>query len=135
MKQLNDETVCKAVHPNDFTTDEKRKGMESLIFLLKKIDRSIKGRMCANLSTQRSCNLKEESLIPTVTTESVLITSVTYAKQERDTITIGIPNVLTQYEVPKGDERIMMKIRRALSDMLVEIGTCMQRLRNRGRQQ
>ena len=36
MKTLNDRTVWKPVHPNDFTKDEKWKAMESLIFLSEK---------------------------------------------------------------------------------------------------
>ena len=72
------------VYPNDLTKDEKQKVMESLIFLLEKRDGTIKGRVCANGSTQRSHIPGEKLSIPTVTTESVLKTSVIDAKQERD---------------------------------------------------
>ena len=68
----------------------------------------------------------EESLSPTLTTESVLITNVTDTKQERDVTTIGVLNTLAQIEVPQGDEIITMKIRGGLAEMLLEIylGKC-----------
>ena len=92
VKQLNDRTVWKPVHPNDLTKDEKRKAMESLFFYQKKRDGTTKGRMRANGSTQRSFISKEEASIPRVTTESVLITSVVDSKQERDIMHMDIPN-------------------------------------------
>ena len=46
---------------------------------------------------------------------------MTDAKQERDVMKIGIPNEFVQTELPQVYERIMMKIRGALIDMLLEI--------------
>ena len=95
--------------------------MQSLIFLTEKRDGAKKGKMSAKGSTQRSCFPKEESSSPMVITESVLITSVIDAKQERDVVLMDIPSAFSHAKVPKGDERIAMKIRRALEDMLLEI--------------
>ena len=38
VKQMNDRTAWKPVHPNDLTTDEKRKFIESIIFHTEKRD-------------------------------------------------------------------------------------------------
>ena len=81
----------------------------------------MKGRMCANGSTQTSFISKEEDSSPTVTTESVEVTSVVDAKQERDVVSMDISNAFVQTEVPQGDERILVKIQGALVDMLLNI--------------
>ena len=59
VKQRNDRTVWKHVHPNDITIDNNRKAIESLIFLSEKRDRGMKGRICTSGCTQRSHILKE----------------------------------------------------------------------------
>ena len=109
------------MHPNDLTTDEKRKAMESSMFLSEKRVKSTKGRMHANRSTQRSYVPKEEASSPKVTAESFQITTVIEAKQERDVMRMGITNTFVQTEVIQGDETIIMNIRGALIDMLLEI--------------
>ena len=63
---------------------------------------------------------KEKASIPTATTESVLKTSVTGAKQEIDVRKMGIPNEFSQTKVPQGCELIIMEIRRTLVDMLLD---------------
>ena len=121
VKQLNDGTVWKPIQPNDLTKDEKWKATESLIFLTEKRDRTTKGRMHANGNTKISCVPKEEASRPMATNEYVLITSMIDVKQERDVASMEIPNAFVQTKVQQGDERIIMKIRGALVDMLQEI--------------
>ena len=87
--------MWKSTHPNDLIRDEKHKAVESLIFPTEKRDGAIKGHKCTNGSIQRSCIPKEEASYTTVTTESVLATIVTDAKQERGTMMMDIPNELT----------------------------------------
>ena len=101
------------VHLNDLTKDEKRKAMESRIFLSENRDGTIKGRMCANRRTHINCIPKEKHSIPTVTTKHVIITSVIDTKQKNTSF--------FQTKVPQGDERIIVNIRGALVDMLLEI--------------
>ena len=64
VKQLNDRTAWKPVHPNDLTIDEKKKVMESLIFLSEKRYSTVEGRVCANGSTQRSRIPREKIFEP-----------------------------------------------------------------------
>jgi hypothetical protein len=62
--------------------------MESLIFLVEKRDGSVKGRTCANGSTQREYMDRDEAASPTANmTESIVITGVIEAKQRRDVMT------------------------------------------------
>ena len=88
-----------------------------------KKDGTVKGRACANGSVQRPCIDNDDATSPTVSTEVVLITSVLEAKQNRDVMTADIPNSFVQTEVDnkKFGERIIIKIRGPLVDILVEI--------------
>jgi hypothetical protein len=59
-----------------------------------------------------------------ITLESILITGVIEAKEERDVMTCNIPNAFTQAYLPKkepGEDRAVMKITGVLVDMLVNI--------------
>ena len=52
----------------------------------------------------------------------MLITGVVEAKQRRDAITLDIPNAFVQTDVPDKDgEKIIIKIRGSLVDILLEI--------------
>jgi hypothetical protein len=54
VQQLHDRVVFEPIHVEDMTPLERKRAMESLIFLAKKRDETIKARMCANESTQRT---------------------------------------------------------------------------------
>jgi hypothetical protein len=92
-------------------------------FLVEKRDGTVKGRTCANGSTQREYMDRDEAASPTAMTESIIITGVIDAKQRRDVMTADIPNALVQTEIGEKEigERIIMKIRRPLVDMLIEL--------------
>ena len=105
----------------DLTEEKKDKAMESLSFLNEKRDCTMKARTCANGSAQRSYVPKEEAAIPTVSTQSVLITGVIDAKQGRDVMIIDMPNAFVQTVLPDNDEKVIMKIRGRLVHALVEI--------------
>jgi hypothetical protein len=83
--------------------------MESLIFLVEKSNGRIKARTCANGSSQQSYIEKEEATSPTALTEAIMITAAIEADENRDIMTVDIPNALVQTEIVKKDERVMMK--------------------------
>jgi hypothetical protein len=61
---------------------------------------------------------------PTAAIESIMITGVIKAKEERDVMTWDIPNVFIQAYLPKkepGEDRVVMKITGVLVNMLVNI--------------
>jgi hypothetical protein len=74
MKQLHDCIVFQPVNVNDLSLIECKRQLESLIFLVEKRDGRVKGRACANGSTQRGYINKEDSSSPTATTKSIVIT-------------------------------------------------------------
>lgn len=115
MKQLHDREVFQPIDFNKLTSQERKRAMESLIFLVKKRDGTIEGRTCANGSTQQSYIEREEAASPTAATDSILITAVIDAKQGRNIMIADVLNAFVQTEVTaerlkKGDQ-IIMKIR------------------------
>jgi hypothetical protein len=66
---------------------------------------------------------KEEATSPTVMTESILITATLEAAENRDIMTADIPNAFVQTDIPynENDEKIVMKMRGPLVDMLMDL--------------
>ena len=97
--------------------------MENLIFLTEKRDGSMKVRTCADGSTRRAYTLKEEAASATAATDSILLTGAIKTKQNRDVMTLYIPNAFVQNIAPQEeyDDKIIMKIRGVLVDMILEI--------------
>ena len=120
MRQLHN-VVFKPIRISDMTARERKRAMESLIFLAEKQDGRIKARTCANGSTQRDYIPREDAASPTASTEAVLLTGVIGAKQQRDVLTLDIPNAFVQTTIPEGEEKIIMKIRGGLVDILCKI--------------
>jgi len=124
MKQLHDRVVFEPIRIEDLTDIEKRRAMESLIFLVEKRDKSIQGRACANgSSSQHEYMERDEAASPTTMTESVMITATIDAKQNRDVMTADIPNAFVQVDIDEKEkwEQIIMKIRGLLVNMLTEL--------------
>ena len=105
----------------DLAEEEKKRAMESLVFLAEKRNEDIKARYCENGSTQRSHVPKKEATSPTAGTDSVLITGVIDAKQGRDVMTLDVPNTFLQASIPEENEKVIVKIRGRLVDILIEI--------------
>ena len=103
---------------------ERKRVMESLIFLVEKKTGEVKAWHCANGSTQRKWMGKEDSSSPTASTNSLFPTAAIDAEERRHSKTADVPNALVQTavdEVDKDGARIIMKIRGALVDILVEM--------------
>jgi hypothetical protein len=123
MKELCNCGVFIPLLVEELTHIEKRRAMESLIFLTEKKDGSIKARMCANGSTQQEYTDCNKAASPTAMTESYMITAVLNGKQGRDVITANIRNAFMQLEIEEKDigKRTIVKIRGQLVHMLVDI--------------
>ena len=113
MKQLHDRECWSPIDVNSMSPTERKKALESLIFLVQKKDGRIKARHCANGSKQHKWMRADKLASPTVMTESVLLTAAIEAKEKRDVATFDIPNAFIQTMVEDTDEqgdRIIMKI-------------------------
>ena len=114
--QIHERGGFEPVHFESLSQQEK-KIIDSLIFLVEKRDGSIKSRLCANGSKQRNWLTKEDSSSPMVTMESILLQAVIDAYECRDVFTADIPNAFIQTE--QEGEHVYMKIRGELVDILV----------------
>ena len=101
MNQVHERDVFEPIHPHELSKEERKKAMESLIFLTEKKDGRVKARICANGSIQRAYIPKDDTASPTASTESVLITSTIEAKQNRDVLIADIPNAFAQSAINK----------------------------------
>jgi Reverse transcriptase (RNA-dependent DNA polymerase) len=121
MRQLHERTVFKPINIHELTHQEKKRAIDSLIFLVQKDDGRIKARTCANGSVQRDYIDKDEASSPTALTEAIMMTAAIEADENRDVMTADIPNAFVQTEMENKAERIMMKIKGPLAEMLVTI--------------
>ena len=123
MKQLHDRNCFELVNITTLSPTEKKRALESLIFLTEKQDGTIKARHCANGSVQREWMSRENVSSPTVNTESTLLTAVIEAEEGREVATCDIPNAFIQTQVEEVDQegnRTIMKIKGSLIDILCE---------------
>jgi hypothetical protein len=58
---------------------------------------------------------------PTAATESILLTATVDAEEGRDVMGVDIPNAFVQTDLGLKKERVIMKIRGILVDMLVDM--------------
>ena len=126
MKQQHDRVVFRPKLIKELNNRERKRAMSTLMFIEQKrnLDSEeikLKGRSCANGSTQCSYMSKEETSSPTATQEGILITCAIDAKENREVATVDIPNAFTQTPTPRepGKDRIIMKIKGDMVDMLL----------------
>jgi hypothetical protein len=74
LKQIHDRVIFEPISIEKMTILERKRAMESLIFLTEKRDETIKIRVRANGSTQRAYIAREEASSPTTASEAILIT-------------------------------------------------------------
>jgi hypothetical protein len=107
------------------TQIEWRKAQQALMLLREKQDRTIKGRMNYNgKPTREEWPSREDSASPTAALESIMLTAVINAHEERNVMMCNIPNAFIQAlmpEVKDGDKRGMMKIIGVLVNMVVKL--------------
>ena len=78
------------------------------MFLKQKRNRSIKGRGCADGRPQRLYKSESETSFPTAATESVFITGLIDAQENRDVAAVDIPGVFLQ-NAASGDTIIKLQ--------------------------
>jgi hypothetical protein len=105
---------------SDLTTEQKGKILQSHMFVVKKRDGVTKARIVAGGNQQRGHVTKEESSSPTVSTESVLLTSIVDAHEGREVAVIDIPNAYIQTHVDDPKDRVIIRITGVVADWLVK---------------
>ena len=88
------------------------------MFLKEKHTGDVKGRACINRVPQRAYIPKEDTTLPTVSTESTFITATIAAAEKRKVRCYDIPSAFVNTEV---DEDVIMVLKGDLTDMMVQI--------------
>jgi hypothetical protein len=88
------------------------------MFLKEKRNGDIKGRDCADGRSQRDFMEKADTLLPTVSTEALILSCMIDAKEDRDVATADIPEAFLQTEYNKGDTHIQIE------GTMAELATC-----------
>jgi hypothetical protein len=91
------------------------------MFLKQKRDGNIKGRTVAGGNKQWYYISKEDDSSPTVATESLFLSCIIDAEEERDVAVVDIPNAFVQTRVENEKDMAFIKIRGILPDILVGI--------------
>ena len=88
------------------------------MFLKEKRCGKVKARGCADGRKQRIYKSKDETSAPTVTTESVFLSSVIDAKEGREVVTCDIPGAFMHADM---DELIHLKLEGPLAELLTRV--------------
>jgi hypothetical protein len=124
IEQLHSRGCFKPIHIESYGPESRRQVMESIMFLTEKRDGTIKARNVTDGRKQRTWMNKEGASSPTVMLESLLLTAVIDAKENRDVCVVDIPHAFVQTpneKVNKEHPPDLMKVRGRLVDMLLEI--------------
>ena len=105
----------------DLTPDQRKRILESHMFIVKKRTGEYKARLVAGGNKQRDYLTKEDASSPTVSTESVILTATIDAREMRDVAIIDIPNAFIQTVVKDEQDRVILRLRGVIVDMMLEI--------------
>jgi hypothetical protein len=100
------------------TRDEKRRSLKYLMFLKQKRCGRIKGQGCANGRKQRIYKTKEETSAPTVSVESLFLSCVIDAKEQRKVVTCDIPGAFMQADI---NEVLHVRLKGPLAQLLTKV--------------
>ena len=118
LHQLHDRGVLEPANHTTMTPTERKAALAYLMFLKEKRTGEIKGRGCADGRKQRLHTNKEDASSPTVAIESVFLTSVIDAKENRDVATIDVPGAFMQADM---DDTVHMKLEGTMADLLINL--------------
>ena len=115
--QLHEHKVGEPRDASKLSSTQGRNALGYLMFLKQKRTGQIKGRGCADGRKQRLHTTKDDASSPTVAMESVLLSCVIDAKEQRDVATVDIPGAFMQGDQ---DETVHMRLDGTLAELLVK---------------
>lgn len=118
LQQLHYRQVIKPLMKGDLTREEKSACLHYLMYLKQKRCGKIKARGCADGRKQRLWKTKEETTSPTVRTESVFLSAIIDAYENRNVITCDIPGAFMQADI---DEVVHVKFEGEIAELLMKI--------------
>ena len=105
----------------DLTSGQRERTLESHMFVVQKRTGEYKARLVAGGDKQRDYLSKEEASSPTVSTESVLLTAIIDAKENRDVAIVDIPNAFIQTVVERDADRVILRLRGTIVEMMLQV--------------
>jgi hypothetical protein len=120
-KQLHWRNSFKPVHWKDVDKEKRKQILESHLFVKKKRSGQIKARKVVGGNKQRDFISKENVSSPTVAMESVLLTSLVDAQENCYVAIVDIPNAFIQTVVEDNVDKVVMRIRGHMVDVLVKV--------------
>lgn len=122
LEQLHKTKSISPKDPSNMTEVERKKALRYLMFLKQKRCGKVKGRGCADGSTQRPFVPKEDASSPTVAIESVLLTSVIDAMERRYVATVDIPGAFLHADMDRyNNETVHMKLEGEMAELMVRL--------------
>ena len=119
--QLHFRDSFQPVNPKKLSAEERKQVLESHLFLKKKRDGTVKGRMVAGGNKQRGTIPKEEATSPTAKLESVLLTAQIDAAERRDVAIIDVPNAFIQTRLENDKDKAVLRLRGKLAELMVKV--------------
>jgi hypothetical protein len=120
-KQIHWRNSFKPVHWKEVDEEKRKQILKSHVFVKKKRAGQIKARKVAGGNKQRDFISKENASSPTVATELVLLTSLVDAQENCNVAIVDIPNVFIQIDVEDNKDKVVMRIRGHMADVLVKV--------------
>jgi hypothetical protein len=120
LQQPYDHDVMCPVMKYDLTPAKRKGALRYLMFLKDKRCGKIKACRCADGRSQREYMSKEETSLPTVATESLILSCVVDAIEGRDVATCDIPGAFMQSDM-KG--KVIMKLEGVMAEVIIKIDT------------
>ena len=118
---MSGKKVVTAVDPDKLFVDEKNKALNAVNLIKEKRDGKIKGKTCANGSTQRKYLKDDDSVtFPTVSLEALFVTLVIDAYEGRDIATFDIPGAYLHSEMPS-KKVVLLKLKGIFAKIMCEI--------------
>jgi hypothetical protein len=118
LKQLHGRKVVEPKTFHDLACKERRDSLRYLMFLKEKRTGIIKGRGCADGRQQRDYLTKEDTSLPIVAIESVLLSYTIDAKERRDVATVDIPGAFMQIDMK---DTVHMVLEGTMAGLLVKL--------------
>ncbi len=100
-RQFDDLTVLGRLDPDSLSPEQKRKALRAINLIKEKRDGKLKGRTCADGSSQRGYVPREEALSPTLALESFLSLLLITAFEGRAISVFDIPGAYLHAIMPK----------------------------------
>ncbi len=120
-KQLHWCNSFQPVHWKDVDKEKRKQILELHVFVKKKRTGQIKACKVAGGNKQREFISKENVSSPRVAMESVLLTSLVDAHENYDIAIVDIPNAFIQMVVEDDEDKVVMRIRGHMVDVLVKV--------------